>query len=271
MIVAIVDTETNGRTPGEVIELAMLLRRLSSKVYVPFWAGGMWDPSLEATSRRFTPDQPSTFKALSVHGLSSALLEGYDPSAIAGGCVEEVECFIAHNARFDIEVLKVEPPLVIDTLALSRAFCPDDEGHTLGAMLLRVDERLGLEHRNVAHGALADVQACARVLDWLVAEFVAPPSRTWASLACLSEALAAPQTIPFGKHKGTTWSDLDFGYMRWYLNQADQDPQIRDRMLREMAYRNGSMARCPHCDGLQAIVDDESGLWSLCSCFSTKA
>lgn len=36
MIVAIVDTETNGRDPGEVIELAALVNGAAPKVYVPF-------------------------------------------------------------------------------------------------------------------------------------------------------------------------------------------------------------------------------------------
>lgn len=266
MIVAIVDTETNGREPGEVIELAALVNKSAPKVYVPFSCDGAVAPGFEMRFRRFEPEQGSTYKALAVHGIADAWLAALEPSATAASLVADVECFIAHNARFDYGVLGIEPPLVIDTLALSRAFCPDDEGHTLGAMMFRIDVEVGLKYRQNAHEAEADVMACARLLDWLV-RFVSPAARTWGTLAALSELFAAPSTIPFGKYKGTAWADLDFGYMRWYLNQSDQDPAIRDRMREEMSYRSGAMARCPHCDGIRAIKDDATNQWSLCDCY----
>lgn len=268
MIVAILDTETNGRDPGEVIEVALAVADVR-KTYQSLGAIPPGEfPGLARRLERFEPERGSTFKALAVHGIMDAELRGKRPSREAKGLVCDIECIVAHNASFDLKVLDVQPPLVIDTLALSRAFCPDDEGHTLGAMMFRVGPRCGQQYMLNAHEAAADVDSCGMVLDWLVERFVAPTSRTWGSLAHLSEALAAPQTIPFGKHKGTTWTDLDYGYIKWYLNQADQDPVIRERMLREQSYRFGSLTRCPHCDGLQAIVDDESGLWSICSCFA---
>lgn len=266
MIVAIVDTETNGREPGEVIELAALVQSSAPKVYMPF-CHGAGALNCQMRFRRFKPERGSTFKALATHGILDEQLKDSDPSATAASHVADVECFIAHNARFDYGVLGIEPPLVIDTLALSRAFCPDDEGHTLGAMLFRIDAWTALEFMEAAHKADADVMGCARLLDWLVERFVAPTARTWVTLAALSEVFAAPSTIPFGKYKGTAWADLDFGYMRWYLNQSDQDPAIRDRMREEMSYRSGAMARCPHCDGIRAIKDDATNQWSLCDCY----
>lgn len=278
MIVAVIDTETTGRDPDEVIELAALVNKTAPKVYVPFGFVNAADGRIAIGSgfdhvlKRFKPLERSTYKAMSIHGILPETLVDCQPASDAPAYAADFEAVIAHNAPFDVGVLGIEPPLVIDTLALSRAFCPDDDGHTLGAMMFRIDYRTGFDHMKVAHQADADVNACAVLLDWLVDEFVAPTSRTWASLAYLSEALAAPETIQFGKHRGTRWDDLPGDYIRWYLNLPinDQDPAVRSRMQDVQAYRIGSKVRCPHCDGLGAIKDDETNLWSLCSCFQSK-
>lgn len=215
--VAIIDTETTGRDPAEVIELAYL--RVEA---------GRWEAAINGHVSRYQPQKPSAYGALAVHHILPHELEDKPPSAEAK-LPEDIGYIIGHNVDYDWKALGQPSVKRICTLAIARALFEDDEGHSLAAMCYRLAaEKDRHELKNIlrdAHGAMTDVLLLQEVLvDMLKArgqEFGSAES-LWA----FSEHCRVPKRMPFGKHRGELIKDLPHGYKSWCLKQPDFDPYI---------------------------------------------
>lgn len=155
----VVDTEGNGTSPPDLVELAAL----------PV-CGGAADKTV-AGAWLVRPERPVTPRATSVHGLTNAVLAGAPSWA---DIASEVHAFLAaswicaHNAHVDYRVMKAhlpgwEPSGVLDTLRLSRATFPDLPGYSLDHLIKLLKPDLS-EAPAQRHRATFDAFATAQLL-----------------------------------------------------------------------------------------------------------
>lgn len=208
------DTEVNSLDAKECIELAF--------VEIDIVEGNLVNPFPIQTSF-FKPTGPFEAGAIAVHYILPADVENSPPSADAK--IPEAEFIIAHNVDFDCEVLKIDGPKRICTLALSRHLWPEFKTHTLSAMIVELQganqETIG-QIKN-AHAADADVSLKLTLLRKILEK---TGVKTMDELYRLSEIARVPQVMAVGKHKGTKIADLPRDYIQWFLRQPDVDKYL---------------------------------------------
>ncbi|MFG2141844.1 PolC-type DNA polymerase III [Streptomyces sp. NPDC048650] len=155
----VIDTEGNGTSPPDLVEVAAL----------PIRVGAADEASAKAWLVR--PERPVTPFATSVHGLTNAALVGAPSWAEVA---PQVHTFLgaswvcAHNAHTDYRALKAHLPMwqpsgVLDTLRLARATFPDLPGYSLDDLIdnLKPDLSQAPAQR---HRATFDAFATAQLL-----------------------------------------------------------------------------------------------------------
>ena len=75
-----------------------------------------------------------------------------------------------------------------------------------------------------AHRADADIILTANILMHIIHHL---NIQTIEQLYVASEEARIPKSISFGKHKGTSISDLPTDYVQWLMRQDDLDPYLR--------------------------------------------
>lgn len=176
----VVDTEGNGASPPDLIELAA----------VPITAGAVRPGAIRQTLVR--PPTPVTPLATSVHGLTNQDLANapiWETIAPVVRADLDGAWIAAHNATVDYRLLARllpdwEPAGVICTLRLARGRRPDLPRHTLDALIAALPVPLagvaGARHRAAfdAHATALLLLALAQPLDsWdALAEVAVPPS-----------------------------------------------------------------------------------------------
>ena len=221
-MILVLDTETTGREPPEVIELAY------AEVSLPALQ------LFEETVYRYKSTFGSSWGALAVHHVLDEELEECPPSMTAK-LPAGVDYIIGHNIDYDWKALGSPEVKRICTLAIARSLFPDGDSHTLGAMIYRLEpNKTQARHllRNT-HIALTDVRLCGRILGFMLAQkglVFDSPAALWE----FSEACRIPTIMAFGKHKGMAIKDLPYGYKTWMLKQEDMDSYllraVRDSM-----------------------------------------
>lgn len=146
------------------------------------------------------------------------------------------EIFVAHNANFDKamiekEGLRVGP--VIDTLKVARALDPEAKITSYALQYLRY--LLGIEVTATAHDAWGDIlvleQLFYRLLKKLMEKEACDQDTALAHMITISEKPMLYRTLPFGKYRGEKIEKVaqdDPGYLRWLLQQKEQDPEGPD-------------------------------------------
>lgn len=235
-MILVLDTETTGREPPEVIEMAY----------------NVLDPENDwrfdhSNLYRFQPKQGSTTGALAVHHILDPELDLSAPSETAE-LPEGTDYIIGHNVDYDWKVLGQPDVKRICTLALSRWLWPLADAHTLGAMcyflwphadakqMLTVPGNAGFG----LHSAQFDADLCTsifhRILQELNERSSAGEQLPWTPFSIweVSEKARIPTVMAFGKHKGMKIKDLPWGYKQWMLKQEDMDSYllraVRDSM-----------------------------------------
>lgn len=208
------DTEVNSLDSKECIELAF--------VEVDVYEGQLVQHAAIQTSF-FKPEQPFEAGAIAVHYILPTDVENSPPSADAK--IPEAEFIIAHNVDFDCEVLKIDGPNRICTLALSRHLWPEFKSHTLSAMIIELQganaETIG-QIKN-AHAADADVSLKLTLLRKILEK---TGVKTLDELYRLSEVARVPTVWAFGKHKGTRIDETPRDYIQWMMRQSDVDKYL---------------------------------------------
>jgi DNA polymerase III epsilon subunit-like protein len=134
---------------------------------------------------------------------------------------------VAHNARFDIEMLKREGVLVdqsIDTFKVAYALDENNEIPRYALQYLRYF--FGLEVTDAtAHSALGDVRVLVAVFEFLYAkmyEQLGDEEKVIEEMIALSSRPLMFRTFTFGKYTGRSIKEVassDPGYVAWLLNQ----------------------------------------------------
>lgn len=216
------DTETTGKDPDD---------RLIQLCYKT--------PIGDPVTMLFKPNRPIKFEAMATHHITEAMVKDADifsgsPMFFKLQDLAKDFIFVAHNAQFDLQILKnegIEVPKFIDTLKLARFFYPEEPMHKL--QYLRY--RLGINIEAQAHDAEGDVL----VLQMLFHHFCElresarkddPDDNFDKCLEWMQEITKQPSILhrlAFGKHKGLLFSEVPKDYLRWLLGQKDIDPDLR--------------------------------------------
>ncbi|NPA60645.1 MAG: 3'-5' exonuclease [Epsilonproteobacteria bacterium] len=225
----ILDTETTGvGEEDRVIQLGyMVLGAKEIEVYNEF----------------FSSDQPISFEAMEVHGITPEMIEGKITCQESDSYkrLQELNTnenyMIIHNAPFDLGMLEKEgfktQMQVIDTLRVAKHVMSDENAHRLQYFRYKLElykdeqkeaDALGIEVK--AHDAIGDVLILKLFLTKLK-ERVASKFPNENPVEKMVELTTTPiliETFKFGKHKGKTLKEVassDAGYLRWMLSSME--------------------------------------------------
>lgn len=222
-MILLLDTETTGREPPEVIELAYAewnldTQRIQEKI----------------DTFRFRSTLTSSFGALATHHILDAVLAGFPPSRTAS-LPPQTTHIIGHNVDYDWNALGNPEVKRICTLAIARKLYPECDSHSLGAMLYRLHPSQLVAKRMLvdAHSAAADVVVCSAILSFMLFEHhlrFSSIDELWS----YSELARVPTIWSFGKFKGLRIEQADRGYLQWCLKQKDMDPYVLEAVRRAM-------------------------------------
>jgi exodeoxyribonuclease X len=146
---------------------------------------------------------------------------------------------VAHNAAFDVAILKKEDiavPKVICTMKVARALDPEDKIPSYRLQYLRY--YLGIEVEGVnAHDAWGDVVVLEQLFERLLAKLVkekGDEANALKEMIAISAKPSLVRTIRFGKYAGRKFADIlkeDRGYLEWLLKQKQQNPDGDEDMI----------------------------------------
>jgi len=205
---------------------------------------------MEAEGTRYiaeycVPPVAMSFHAMSVHGITPEKLHGKPSFDRLESCKilqqlnSQENVIVAHNAQFDIDMLKKEGidwcGGVLDTLRCAKHLLPDEESHALQYLRYSLaiykeegcDEEADLRSKFdtfSAHDALFDIYILKKLLKKL---FVLAGSTQ--KLLELTNMPVMVKKIRFGKYKGMSFEEIakkDLDYLKW-LSKNTEDDDIR--------------------------------------------
>lgn len=210
------DTEATGNEPGK--------DRLCQVAYKT-------SESEEMNVALFKPPVPVSVKAMSITHITNKMLEG-KPAFADSQFKKELQSklnegvLVAHNALFDIAMLKaegVEAPRFIDTLRLARYLDEDNKIPEHNLQFLRYF--LDLDIEGPAHDAEGDVRVLEGVFKRLFKKMRESETSDEAVIDKMIEVSSRPTLFKymlFGKYKGKPMvevAETDRRYLEWLLAQ----------------------------------------------------
>ena len=205
----------------------------------------------EIVSKMFKPPLPIQIEAMTIHHITNKMVD--DKPAFSGSPAhtylsEQAQntntIFIAHNATFDLGIIKregIEPINSICTLKVVRAL--DDENKIPSYKLQYLRYMLELEIDAIAHDALGDVLVLEKVYEYLESEMMKKHGVDRDEvIKMMLEISAKPSLmkhINFGKHKGKTIADVakeDIGYLQWLYKEKQKNPADEADWLYTLEY-----------------------------------
>lgn len=211
------DTETTDLDPG---------RRLVQLAYKNPASG-------KVVNEYFKPPMAISFGAMSIHHITNEMVADKPVFQETEHYKNAINDFsdavaVAHNAPFDIEVLKNEGITVgryIDTCQVARHLI---ESEQYKLQYLRYFLRLQAE--GVAHDALGDITVLEalfyRLREIAQEKFaLADEAAVLEKMIALSQAPVMIRNFGFGKYRGKTFEEvsaIDRGYLEWLLGSETQ-------------------------------------------------
>lgn len=199
----------------------------------------------------FNPPTPITYSAMGVHGITHEmvadrpLFEGHEIHKWLTGEIPQ-RILIAHNAEFDVGILKNEGitniPFTICTMKVASWILKDAEGHSLSS--LRYQYKLpvdGHSPHDVGFDVVMLTQLFKYLFDTMQALHPEKDERTiLADMATMSKIPRLQKQAYTKKHKGKTWEQVareDPDYMRWMMT-TDFDLETMFSVQYWLAYVN---------------------------------
>lgn len=217
MTILLLDTETTDIDNARLVQLA----------YKNMATGAI-------VNEYFKPPVPISFGSMAVHHITNEMVAD-KPVFVQSAHFAQLADFlkdgvvVAHNAPFDIQVLRNEGIIVpthIDTLRVARHVLPTSQ-HAL--QYLRY--ALGLKVAPVtAHDALGDILVLEALYEHLVKAVAEKYSLTngdeiTKKMIALTRTPVLLTTLGFGKYRGKTYEEVakfDPGYLEWLLGSESQ-------------------------------------------------
>lgn len=238
MRLRVIDLETTGgdRT-SEIIEVGFVdvVRE-----------GAAWRAT-PPVSKLFRPRGTISFQAMAVHHLTPAHFGAddshFDDDHLRGMFTEPADVMVAHNARFERRFLSDAAtgglPWIC-TVRSAKAVWPDAPGYA--NQVLRYWRNLQLDSTlaDPAHRAGPDAWVTAHILIDLLAK--ADPDQ----MVAWTRESHNLSRVPFGKHRGKSWSEPPDDYLRWMTAQDDMEADVvaaaRAEIDRRAAAAKGTLA-----------------------------
>lgn len=172
-------------------------------------------------------------QARAIHHISTEdIASGINPTQAMAKLMEGMEpgdVFVAHNYRFEQAFFGGGSHAWVCTMHCAKHLYPDAPGYgnqTLRYWLGFDSELEWPELAMPAHRAGPDAYVTAHILAGMLRD--ASVSR----LIQLTHTPVLMVNVPFGKHEGRPWSEMDEGYLRWILDPArDFRPDQKDTIL----------------------------------------
>lgn len=198
--VRVIDTETTG-----IDEDARLVEIGS----VDLTKTGIENPHSDLVN----PGIPIPPMAMAVHHITNKDVEFAMNAEMVLRGFGDASTFAAHNAQFDRRFAPFEGRWIC-TWKCALIAWPDAESHSNQYLRywLGIEDHEALEGL-APHRALYDAICTAGILQHLKAQFSIEEM-----IEITSQSALLPR-IGFGKHRGSKWSDVDAGYLRWVLGQ----------------------------------------------------
>jgi exodeoxyribonuclease X len=208
----IFDVEATDKNDAVIIEAASLdVTSLN-----PFEVGNPW-------VQRYNPGKPISLGALATHHIMDEELVNC-PASSSFRLPAGTKYLIGHNIDFDWVAIGSPEVKRICTLALARSLWPQLDSHTQSALLYYFERDTAREQLRNAHGALADVWICAKIVGQII-DKLHPVSLD--ALWEMSEKARIPTIMPYGKHKGELISQMPSDYKQWLLRQDNVSGYLR--------------------------------------------
>lgn len=220
---AVIDTETTGlEATDEVIEVGVVTETLGNAWY-------------------FSASKPIPAEVSAVHHIVDAdvagrpLFRDYAPVLRDELHRNGVQVLVAHNADFDRKMLGEE---FVDfewicTFKCALHVFPDAPNHKNETLCYHLGVgALGRSGRSGnAHSAQFDALQTKAILEELLKHASIEQMIAW------TKDIKNIQKLPFGKHAGKKWAEIDGGYLMWMIKAADMDPDMRELASRELKRR----------------------------------
>ncbi len=182
----------------------------------------------------FKPQVPITVGSMAVHHITNKMVKDRGPfigspeyNEIKNLLADESNIFVAHNAMFDIKMIKKEGLDVkkyICTLRVARHLDPEEKIESYRLQYLRY--LLEIEVDGTAHDALGDVlvleQLFARLQKKIMETDNISADEAIEKMIEISSTPSLIKSFKFGKHNGKTVAEvakIDAGYLDWLLKQ----------------------------------------------------
>lgn len=181
----------------------------------------------------FKPPVPITIDAMVVTNITNAMVKDHPPF-IGSLMFRDLESLfalenivVAHNAPFDIEMLRREGLVVkrsIDTFKIAHHLDTDNAIPKKSLQYLRYYYDLEVENAP-AHSALGDVKVLEKLFDYFFSKMMhtfSDEEKVIEEMIAISSRPILYDTFNFGKYAGKKVSEvslIDQGYIGWMLNQ----------------------------------------------------
>ena len=191
-----------------------------------------------------------------MHHISNKMIENEiafkqspDRKKIKGLFEDENSVVVAHNAQFDLMIIKkedIEPKNFICTLRLARYLDPDGKIERYNLQYLRY--LLDLDVEATAHDALGDVLVLEKLYERLKKKLMESENldeeKTIEKMIEISSHPSLFKYINFGKHSGKEISEIariDPGYLEWLLKQKLESDQIDEDWIYTLKHHLGKL------------------------------
>ncbi len=198
-----------------------------------------WMQDAVIRAELFKPPFPIPAMASAVHHITNGMVEDRPLFKESEEWVVLKELFeaedtivVAHNAKFDLAMLKkegIEPKNHICTLKVARAMDPEGKIEKYNLQFLRYALNLEVSEDALAHSADGDVLVMEKLFARLLKKLTETKSEEEAlkEMMDISTLPSLFKTIPFGKHRGKALADVAKeapDYLEWLLAEKEKKP-----------------------------------------------
>jgi len=232
------DTETTGNTEKDY--LCQIAYRTNDENFA-----GLYKPPI-----KIPPE------ASAVHHITNKMIadkstftESSDYESIKKLFEDKNNVVIAHNAQFDLAVIKKEnilPKNFICTLRLARYLDPEGKIERYNLQYLRY--LLEIEIEATAHDALGDVLVLEKLFERLKKKMMENENldeeKAIEKMIEVSSHPSLLKHINFGKYNGKEVAEIariDSGYLEWLLNQKLESDQVDEDWIYTLKHHLGKL------------------------------
>lgn len=233
------DTETTGNEPKKDF-LCQLAYKTKDETFCELYKPPIPIPpeasAITHITNKHVVNKP-TFKESSDYKKIKSLLE--DKNSV----------MVAHNNKFDFEILRNEDITAANTICTLRVARALDKNNVIPQYRLQyLRYYLDIDIEAEAHDALGDVlvleKLYERLLDKIMKEDGVDEQKAIEKMIEISSRPSLMNMFNFGKYNGKTVEEvaqIDRGYLDWMLNQKEQNPENEEDWIYTLRYYLGKL------------------------------